>query len=41
MQNFFSVDLNPIDTNHISDIHTYLMKIACIFLGIIKNVLLY
>ena len=24
--NFFSVDLNPIDTNNILDIHKYFMK---------------
>ena len=26
---FFSVDFHPIDTNHILDIHTYLMKRTC------------
>ena len=26
---FFSVDLNPIDTKDVSDIHRYLMKGAC------------
>ena len=24
--NFFSIDFNPVDTNHILDIHKYLMK---------------
>ena len=26
LQNFFSVDINPIDTDDILDIHKYLMK---------------
>ena len=28
MQNFFSADFNPIDTNDILDIHKYLMNIT-------------
>ena len=38
--NFFSVDLNPIDTNNILDIHKYFMKRTWykIMFGLIKKV---
>ena len=40
--NFFSIDFNPVDINHILDIHKYLMKGKQfkIMLGIIKNMVI-
>ena len=40
--NFFSIDFNPVDINHILDIHKYLMegKQFKIMLGIIKNMVI-